>query len=95
VEHQGVPTEEAAGDYRSTEGSILGPASSCKMPRTAEETDPGHRWVPAEVCCRWWTRRAVPALREGHSRRGPGRTVGSRMEEWSMKQQWTEDTVVQ
>jgi hypothetical protein len=36
-------------NYRSTEGPASGPASGHKATRTAEKTDPGRWWIPAEV----------------------------------------------
>jgi hypothetical protein len=49
AEDQQVPNEEAVVDTGGTRGWIWGPASSRSVPPTAEETDPGRWWVPAEV----------------------------------------------
>jgi hypothetical protein len=47
-QQQEVPNED---NYQSSEGLAWGPASGHKAPQTAEETDPGRWWVPAEVGC--------------------------------------------
>jgi hypothetical protein len=41
-----------------------------------------------------FTRRAVPALRKGHVRKGPGRTLGGRMTDRGLKKRRTEVSVV-
>jgi hypothetical protein len=50
VVHEEVPKEEATvKTVRALKEAVWGPASNCRVPPTAAETDPGQWWVPEEV----------------------------------------------
>jgi hypothetical protein len=80
AEHQDVPNEETMAETTGALEDQFGEwhlaIGRCQQLKKWIQGDGGSRQKLA-TSCRWFTRCAIPALRKGHGRRGPGKTPGN------------------